>query len=132
MNLTFVGRTGAVITGSRTSRVFTITGSSNIVFDGLTFSALSFSSTSVDSVISASSSNVDIKNSEFKNRIFLIFNIYIIFSILKFHDVMVYNVFVLNGAIEQRARIFLQYHTLKTHPPILKFPVCLPVSPGRF
>ena len=61
-----------------------------------------------------------------------LFSVYIIFSILKFHDVMVYNVFVLNGAIEQRARIFLQYHTLKTHPPILKFPVCLPVSPGRF
>ncbi len=66
LNLTFVGRTGAVITGSRTSRVFTITGSSNIVFDGLTFSDLSFGSISADSVISASSSNVDIKNSEFK------------------------------------------------------------------
>ncbi len=66
LNLTFVGRTGAVITGSRTSRVFTVTGSSNIVFDSLTFSSLSFDSTSADSVISASSSNVDIKNSEFK------------------------------------------------------------------
>ena len=45
-----------------------------------------------------------------------LFNIDTIFSILKFHNVVVYNEFVLNGAIEQRARIFLQYHTLKTHP----------------
>lgn len=47
-----------------------------------------------------------------------LFSVYIIFSILKFHNVVVYNEFVLNGAIEERARIFFQYHTLKTptHP----------------
>lgn len=35
-----------------------------------------------------------------------LFSVYIIFSILKFHNVVVYNEFVLNGAIEERARIF--------------------------
>lgn len=51
-----------------------------------------------------------------------LFSVCIIFSILKFHNVVVYHEFVLNGATEERERLFLQYHTLKTHPPILKFP----------
>ena len=64
--ITFVGRTGAVITGSRTSRVFTITNSSKITFDGLTFSSLSFGTTNVDGLISVSSSSLEVKNTAFQ------------------------------------------------------------------
>ena len=35
---------------------------------------------------------------------------------------MVYNEFVLNGAIEERARILPHFHTKQTHPLTLKFP----------
>ena len=51
-----------------------------------------------------------------------LFNIDTIFSILKFHNVVVYNEFVLNGAIEERARILPHFHTEHTHPLTLKFP----------
>ena len=35
---------------------------------------------------------------------------------------MFYNEFVLNGAIEERARILPHFHTEHTHPLTLKFP----------
>ena len=66
MNLTFVGRTGAVITGSRSTKVFAIT-NSNIKIQGLTFSSLTYGTNTVDAVISIASSNVNFTNCEFKS-----------------------------------------------------------------
>ena len=65
-NVTFVGRVGAVLTGSKSDKLFDIV-KSNIKFVNLTFADLRYSGSTVASCINIQSGNVEFDNCTFVN-----------------------------------------------------------------